>query len=99
MFHGRYIASMEQTQPSRLSSTARREHAAAFGRWLHDRMTERHYNLSSSRGGGQKKLADETGLSQATISRLLSGRALNPDPDSLRRIADQLALPFGDVLV
>jgi transcriptional regulator with XRE-family HTH domain len=98
MFHARYIPSMEQTPPPRLSTTDRRATAAAAGRWLYDRMIERDYNLSA-RGGGQRRLAEQTGLSPATISRLLTGSALNPDPESLRRIADQLGLPFPEMLV
>lgn len=98
MFHARYIACMEQTTPSRLSSAARRETAEAFGRWLRDRMLERDYDLSA-RGGGQRRLAEQTGLAPSAISRLLRGETLNPDPDSLRLIAGVLALPFGGVLV
>jgi transcriptional regulator with XRE-family HTH domain len=61
-------------------------------------MIERGYNLTA-RGGGQRRLAEKTGISPATVSRLLNGEALNPDPESLRAIADVLALPFGDVLI
>lgn len=88
---------MEQTQPPRLSSD-RRATASTFARWLYDRMIERDYNLSA-RGGGQRRLAEQTGLSQATISRILAGSALNPDPESLRRISEVLGLPFPEVLI
>lgn len=98
MFHARYIACMEQTTPSRLSSANRRATAESFGRWLRDRMIQRDYNLSA-RGGGQRRLAEQTGLAPATISRLLAGTALSPDPESLRRIAEVLTLPFGEVLI
>lgn len=98
MFHARYIACMEQTTPSRLSSAARRKTAEDFGRWLRDRMIERGYDLSA-RGGGQRRLSEQTGLAPSAISRLLAGTTLNPDPASLRLIADALALPFGTVLV
>lgn len=95
MFHTRYIACMEQTTPSRLSSTDRRRTAEAFGRWLRDRMSERDYGGR----GGQGKLSKETGLAPSVISRLLNGATLNPDPESLRLIAGVLALPFGAMLV
>lgn len=98
MFHVRYISRVEQTTPSRLSSTARRAQARAFGDWLRARMIERDYNLSA-RGGGQRRLAEQTGLSEAAISRLLNGETLTPDPESLRLIAAALALPLGPVLV
>jgi transcriptional regulator with XRE-family HTH domain len=61
-------------------------------------MLERDYDLSA-RGGGQRRLAEQTGLAPSAISRLLKGATLNPDPESLRLIADALALPFGTVLV
>jgi transcriptional regulator with XRE-family HTH domain len=89
---------MEQTQPSRLSSSDRRATARALADWLRDRMIQRDYNLTA-RGGGQRRLSEQTGVSTASISRILNGEALNPDPESLRRIADVLALPFGDVLI
>lgn len=98
MFHTRYISLMEQTPPSRLSSSERRAQARAFGDWLRARMIERDYNLSV-RGGGQRRLAEQTGLSEAAISRLLNGETLTPDPESLRLIAAALALPLGTVLV
>lgn len=98
MFHARYIACMEQTKPSRLSAEQRRATAARLAAWLYDRMIERDYDLSA-RGGGQRRLAEQAGISAATVSRILAGNALNPDPESLRRIADVLALPFGETLV
>lgn len=89
---------MEQTQPSRLSPVDRRATAQRFAAWLRDRMTERDYDLSQ-RGGGQAALAQKTGLGRTTISRLLGGTAHNPDPESLRAIAEALALPFGELLI
>lgn len=89
---------MDQTPPSRLSTSDQRATAQAFAQWLRDRMTERDYDLGP-RGGGQRRLAEQTGLGTTTISRILRGDALNPDPDSLRKIATELALPFGQVLI
>jgi transcriptional regulator with XRE-family HTH domain len=90
---------MEQTQPSRLSSDSDRAPTArAFADWLTARMRERGYDLSP-KGGGQAKLVRETGLGRTTISRILNGHPHTPDPDSLRKIAEVLALPFGTVLV
>jgi transcriptional regulator with XRE-family HTH domain len=95
MFHTRYIACMEQTKPSRLSSAARHETAESFGRWLRDRMSERDYGGR----GGQARLSTETGLAPSVISRLLKGTTLNPDPESLRLVSEVLALPFAEVLI
>lgn len=91
---------MEQTQPSRLSSddAARARTAQEFADWLTARMRERGYDLSP-KGGGQARLVRETGLGRTTISRILNGHPHIPDPDSLRKIAEVLALPFGEVLI
>lgn len=96
MSHARYISRMAQTQPSRLSSADRR--AAAFGDWLREELTRRGYDLST-RGGGQKRLARESGISPSSISRLINGTARNPDPDTLKSLARALALPLGEILV
>src|SRR5690349_24668416 len=96
MFHARYIACMERTPPSRPSSADRRRTAEALGRWLRDRMITRGYDMGP-RGGGQRRLAEQTGLAASAISRLLAGTTLNPDPQSLRLIAEALALPSGQV--
>ncbi|MFI0897707.1 helix-turn-helix domain-containing protein [Streptomyces sp. NPDC020983] len=89
---------MEQTTRSGPTADQRRATAGAFAAWLYDRLIERDYDLSA-RGGGQRRLAERAGVSAATISRMLRGEVLNPDPEILRRIADVLALPFGEVLV
>jgi transcriptional regulator with XRE-family HTH domain len=91
---------MEQTKPSRLSSddAARARTAQEFADWLTARMRERSYDLSP-KGGGQARLVRETGLGRTTISRILNGHPHIPDPDSLRKIAEVLALPFGEVLI
>ena len=91
---------MEQTQPSRLSSSDNERGSIAqdFAAWLRARMQERGYDLSP-KGGGQAKLVRETGLGRTTISRILNGHPHVPDPDSLRKIAEVLALPFGTVLI
>lgn len=91
---------MDQTQPSRLSSSDNdRAHAARqLADWLRQQMTKRGYDLSP-KGGGQARLVRETGLGRTTISRILNAVPHTPDPDSLRRIAEALALPFAEVLI
>lgn len=89
---------MEQTQPSRLSSSDRERTAREFADWLRAQMQARGYD-PAPKGGGQAQLVRETGLGRSTISRLLNGAPHTPDPESLRKIADVLALPFGEVLI
>lgn len=98
MFHARYIPSMEQTQPPRLSPESKRATATAFAQWLRGRLADLGYNLTA-RGGGQRQLAAETGISAANISRLLSGDVLNPTPDMLRLLAPRVHASFPELLV
>jgi transcriptional regulator with XRE-family HTH domain len=97
MSRARYIPPMERTPPPRPAND-RHNQAREFAAWLRDRMTSRGYDLSP-RGGGRRRLAEQTGLGTTTISRILNGDAHNPDPDSLRRIAETLSLPFGETLI
>jgi len=55
------------------------------------------YDLSSQRSGGKKQLAEDTGLSAATISRLLSGE-VTPSADSLEPLAKALDVDLGLLL-
>ena len=97
MFHARYIPPMERTPP-RSPSAGQATTSRAFAAWIRDRMTHRGYDLSK-RGGGPAKLAAETGLGRSTISRILAGEARSYEPESLRKIAEALALPFGETLI
>lgn len=97
-YRARYIPPMERTTPPTPDRHAPDRRAREFAAWLRTRMTARGYDLSQ-RGGGRRRLAEQTGLGTTTISRILRGDAYNPDPDSLRKIAETLSLPFGETLV
>jgi transcriptional regulator with XRE-family HTH domain len=70
---------------------------ATFGAWLTARLTTLGYDLSS-RGGGRARLAEESGVSAATIGRAVSGRSV-PEPRLLKRMAPVLQVSFGELLV
>lgn len=55
------------------------------------------YDLSSPRSGGRTALADDTGMSLATVSRMLGGKTL-PDPYSLQALADAIDAPVALLL-
>lgn len=72
---------------------------AALATWLHDQLTARDYDLSGPRSGGIRDAAVDSGISPATMSRLVRGtRAVN-DIDVYRRLARWLGHPLGDILV
>ena len=51
--------------------------------------------VRAERGLSQKELADKAGVTQATISRLESGRIKELKSDTLRLLADTLNVDFG----
>lgn len=99
MSRARYIRWMEQTQPSRLSSSDRQPTAQTFADWLTALMRERGYALPPNGRGGVRRLAEQAGVSPSVISTLLRGENPNPQPESLRLIAAALRVPFGETLI
>ncbi|MHA4819360.1 helix-turn-helix domain-containing protein [Streptomyces aculeolatus] len=71
--------------------------AETFAVWLRDQLTRRDYDLGL-RGGGQTKFAADSGISRATISRMLSGQGAT-DTRVLALLAEALHLPLSDILV
>ncbi|MER5785774.1 helix-turn-helix transcriptional regulator [Streptomyces mobaraensis] len=67
------------------------------GRWLHDELESRGYNLSQ-RGGGRRRFADLSGVPVATLSRVLRDDG-GADPGTLRKIAEALGVPLTPLLV
>lgn len=90
---------MEQTTPSRLSSSARHATARAAADWLAARMRDRGYALPPEGRGGVRRLAERAGVSPSVVSTLLRGENPNPSPESLRLIATALGLPFPELLI
>ncbi|MEU8990000.1 helix-turn-helix transcriptional regulator [Streptomyces sp. NPDC048558] len=78
---------MERTPPT----------AADFAAWFRDQLIIRGYDLRP-RGGGQTRFADDSGISGATVSRILSGKGAT-DTAVLASLAKTLDLPLGEVLV
>lgn len=76
----------------------RRTTPREFAAWLHDQLTARGYNLSSARSGGQKQFVEDSGITRATVSRLLKGDG-PVDIVTLERVADTLGVRLGVVLV
>lgn len=70
----------------------------AISRWLRTEMPRRGYPLQGHRAGGISRLAEDAGIPQATMSRIVNGRA-EPSIDSLRKLAQLWKIPLGELLV
>ncbi|MFJ5151420.1 helix-turn-helix domain-containing protein [Streptomyces sp. NPDC088353] len=55
------------------------------------------YDLSGPRSGGRKALADDTGISHASVCRMLNGQVI-PSAYSLQRLADAIDVPVTHLL-
>lgn len=72
---------------------------AALAHWLTRRLADRGYDLSGPRSGGITKAAEDSGISPASMSRLVRGTRTVADIDVYRRLGRWLNHPSGDLLV
>ncbi|KAB8167039.1 helix-turn-helix domain-containing protein [Streptomyces sp. 3MP-14] len=72
--------------------------AELFGRYVAEAARAAGYDIDSPRGGGKKKLAEDAGMSHASVSRMLAGQTI-PDPRFFEPLAEALHLQLTDVLV
>lgn len=84
--HARYIARVKNNDAQQ-----------AFATWLHDQLTANGYVLTQ-RGGGRARFAEASGISAATVSRLLRGEGAT-DTRILGLLAEALHVPLATVLV
>lgn len=70
----------------------------AISRWLQHEMPRRGYPLGGPRAGGISRLAEDAGIPQASMSRIVNGRA-EPSIESLRKLAQLWKIPLGEILV
>lgn len=70
----------------------------ALSRWLQAEMPRRGYPLEGHRAGGISRLAEDTGIPQATMSRLVNGRT-DPSLEQCRKIARLFNLSLDEVLI
>lgn len=70
---------------------------ADFFEYVRKAAREAGFDIDSPRGGGKKRLAEATGMSQSAVGRMLSG-ATTPSVHSLRSLASVLAVPFEEML-
>lgn len=66
--------------------------------WLRTEMPRRGYPIEGQRAGGITRLADNAGISRASMSRIVAGRA-EASIEALRKIGHVLGYTLGDMLV
>ena len=70
----------------------------SLSRWLHREMPRHGYPLEGHRAGGITRLAADTGISQATMSRMVNGLS-EPSVDSLRKIGNLWGYTLQEMMV
>jgi transcriptional regulator with XRE-family HTH domain len=70
----------------------------ALSAWLREEMPLRGYALDGPRAGGISRLAQDTGISQATMSRVANGLQ-EPTVSILRKIGGLWGIPLGQMMV
>src|SRR5437879_7687229 len=70
----------------------------SLSRWLRQEMPRRGYPLEGHRAGGITRLAADTGISQATMSRMLNSQG-EPSVDSLRKIGSLWGYTLQEMMV
>lgn len=63
--------------------------AQDFGSFVSVHATKAGYDISGPRSGGRKSLAEDTGMSQTSVSRMLNGQVI-PDAYALERLANAI---------
>ena len=81
------------TGPAPQASQAQR-----FAEYIRPAVVAAGYDIDNPRGGGKKRLAENTGMSPSSVGRMLAGQTL-PEPVHLERLAEVLGVPLMDLLV
>lgn len=69
-----------------------------FSRWLRVEMGARGYPVGEPRSGGISRLAEDAGVPQASLSRILNGHA-EPSLDNLRKIGRVFGLSLPEMMI
>lgn len=72
--------------------------AERFGAFIAEAARRAGYDVDSPRGGGKTQLAKATGMSQASVSRMINGQTI-PDPRFLEPLANALSINLQELLV
>lgn len=70
----------------------------AISRWLQKEMPRRGYPVGGRRSGGISRLAEDAGVPQGSMSRIVNGRA-EPGIDTLRKIGKVFGVPLNEMLI
>lgn len=80
-----------------LESTGERAERATWLPWLTGVLTDKGYDLSSSRSGGRSQLAQDTGISAGIITRLLAGEPVSYE--TLLALSRGTGIPIAELLI
>ncbi|MFB7029626.1 MULTISPECIES: helix-turn-helix domain-containing protein [unclassified Streptomyces] len=69
-----------------------------FAAWLRDQLTTRGYDVTGLRSGGRTRFAADSGISPASVSRLLRAQPVT-DLGILGTLAGFLGVPLAEILV
>lgn len=72
--------------------------AARFGEYIARAARAAGYDVDSPRGGGKKALAEQAGMSHASVSRMLAGQTI-PSPSFFQSLARAVRVEVGDLFV
>ncbi|WP_329471718.1 helix-turn-helix transcriptional regulator [Streptomyces sp. NBC_01723] len=72
--------------------------AQKFGEYVTAAARAAGYDIDNPRGGGKKALAEKSGMSHASVSRMLAGQTI-PDPKFFESLAGALGVEVGTMLV
>jgi transcriptional regulator with XRE-family HTH domain len=80
------------------SRTERADDYAGFSAWLRGTMRRNGYEVDGPRPGGQQRLAADTGLSPAAISKYMTGKSL-PGVQEMVKLAGPLGTTVRELLL
>lgn len=72
--------------------------AQAFGQFISEAAREAGYDIDGQRSGGRKALAEDAGMGQTAVGRMLSGQSV-PDPRFFEPLARAVKIPLRRLLV
>lgn len=81
-----------------MANRERADDPHGFSQWLRDQMRRNGYEIDGGRAGGQKKLAEDSGVSKTVISHMMNGERI-PDVQTMVKIAPCLGTTVREMLL
>lgn len=81
-----------------MASSERQDDYEGFSTWFRERMRRSGYDIDTKRAGGQKKLAEDSGVSNTVISHMMNGTRI-PDVQTMVKVAPRLGTNVREMLL